>query len=389
MAHISDLRERHSRSCNTRKRGSCNCVPSYQARVWVPTDGRRRTRTFSGKGAKSAAKNWLTDARKLVKDGKLKAPETTTLREAVDDFLAGAEQGVIRNRNREPYKPAVVRNYRTAVTKHVLPVLGDHRLDSITFAELERLQEQLQASGLSGSTVRNTFVVLKAVFRRAKRAGLITVKPTDDLELPSAGFADRAATPAQAAAALAALPESEQALWAVAFYAGLRRGELRALRVENIHATYIDVVHGWDDVEGEQAPKSAAGVRRVPLTETLRPYLEAHLARTGRTGSDLIFGKTTSQPFAPRTVTDRARAAWIDADRWTLKEGRASFRTWLDATTIGDTRADRYHGHSDAHVRGRYIIPPESQLAADAARLDEYLSGSVAGKVVALERAAG
>jgi integrase len=36
-------------------------------------------------------------------------------------------------------------------------------------------------------------------------------------------------------------------------YAGLRRGELRALRVRNLNleADLIDVERGWDDVEGE------------------------------------------------------------------------------------------------------------------------------------------
>jgi integrase len=391
MTKTSDLRERHSRSCNTRKGGRCNCVPSYQARVWVAADGKRRTRTFSGKGAKHAAQAWLVDARKLVKDGKLRAPEATTLRKAVADFLEGAETGAIHKRGGENYKPAYIRQVRSALDKHVLPTLGDRRLDAITFLELRTLQEDLQEAGLSGSTVRNCFVPLKTIYKRARQAGLIAVKPTDDLELPVAGTADRAATPAQAVAAIDALPEEDRALWAVAFFAGLRRGELRALRVENIHKHYIDVQHGWDDVAGEGPTKSRAGVRRVPLTETLRPHLDAHLERTGRTGAELVFGKTSTQPFMPRDVSGRADDAWQKAklERWMLKEARASFRTWLDATTIGDTRADRYHGHSDGHVRGRYIIPPETQLIADARILDAYLAGSLAGKVVAIDAAAG
>jgi hypothetical protein len=86
-------------------------------------------------------------------------------------------------------------------------------------------------------------------------------------------------------------------------------------------------------------------------------------------------------------VSDRADDAWNGGERWTLKECRASYRTWLDATTIGDTRADRYHGHSDGHVRGRYIIPPDSQLADDAAKLDAYLARATEGKVRTLATA--
>jgi hypothetical protein len=46
MAHNTDIRKRHSRSCSSLNGGNCNCRPSRQARVWVPADGKRRTRTF-------------------------------------------------------------------------------------------------------------------------------------------------------------------------------------------------------------------------------------------------------------------------------------------------------------------------------------------------------
>src|SRR5436190_299274 len=65
--------ERHSRGC-VHPAGACTCKPgpSYQAWVWLPQEGRKKRRTFSGKGAKAAAKGWLTDAKKAAKDGKLR-----------------------------------------------------------------------------------------------------------------------------------------------------------------------------------------------------------------------------------------------------------------------------------------------------------------------------
>jgi hypothetical protein len=49
-----------------------------------------------------------------------------------------------------------------------------------------------------------------------------------------------------------------------------------------------------------------------------------------------------------------------------------------------ETRADRYMGHSNPSVQARYRHQLEGQLAEDARRLDEYLTGAVAGKVVTL-----
>ena len=55
------------------------------------------------------------------------------------------------------------------------------------------------------------------------------------------------------AALLAAAPEQDRALWATALYAGLRYGELRALRWENVDLAggKIRVVESWDDREGK------------------------------------------------------------------------------------------------------------------------------------------
>jgi hypothetical protein len=68
----------------------------------------------------------------------------------------------------------------------------------------------------------------------------------------------------------------------------------------------------------------------------------------------------------------------------TPHECRHSYSSYLDAAGITETRADRYMGHSNPSVAARYRHQLPGQLAEDAARLDEYLSGATAGRVVAL-----
>jgi hypothetical protein len=46
--------------------------------------------------------------------------------------------------------------------------------------------------------------------------------------------------------------------------------------------------------------------------------------------------------------------------------------------------ADIYLGHADGSMSARYTHQFEGQREADAAALDEYLSGSTAGKIVKL-----
>ncbi len=80
----------------------------------------------------------------------------------------------------------------------------------------------------------------------------VTFNPTIDIELPTdAKSRDRIASATEAQALIAALPADERALWATALYAGLRRGELRALRWSDfdLGRSEIRVQRAWD-VEG-------------------------------------------------------------------------------------------------------------------------------------------
>ena len=78
------------------------------------------------------------------------------------------------------------------------------------------------------------------------------------------------------------------ALWATALYAGLRRGEPLALRSEDVDlaAGVIRVDRAYDPKAAVfVAPKSRAGVRRVPIPSVLREYLIAHRRSGARPGS--------------------------------------------------------------------------------------------------------
>ena len=72
---------------------------------------------------------------------------------------------------------------------------------------------------------------------------------------------------------LAAASSGDRAFWATAIYAGLRRGELLALRWEDVDLAsgVIHVRRGWDTIKGEIEPKSrqaAAGCRSPPCCAT-------------------------------------------------------------------------------------------------------------------------
>ena len=150
---------------------------------------------------------------------------------------------------------------------------------------IQDLVDRLVARGLAPSTVRNSVLPLRAIFRRAVARSEVVKNPTLGLSLPAVrGRRERVARPEEARALIAALPAGDRALWASALYAGLRRGELQALRWQDVDldAGLIRVERSFDQKAGPIEPKSRSGRRRVPLARPLRAELLAH--RVGRDG---------------------------------------------------------------------------------------------------------
>src|SRR4051794_10034233 len=104
---------------------------------------------------------------------------------------------------------------------------------------------------------------------------------------------------------------------------GAQARRAMALRVQSIDldAGVIHVDRGWDVMEGEQEA-NGRNPRKVPIATARRGHLLAHLMRTGRRDDDLILGRTSTLPFDPHRVSDRADTAWAEAklERITVHE---------------------------------------------------------------------
>jgi integrase len=261
----------------------------------------------------------------------------------------------------------------------VLPKLGGARLSEIRRIDVQDLADRFCAESLDASTVRNTLMPLRAIFRRALARGEVAVNPTTGLELPAVeGSRDRIASPAEATALLAALPERDRALWATAMYAGLRRGELLALRWEDVDVTagVIHVERSWDAKEGVIAPKSRAARRTVPIAAVLRDHLVEHKLRSGRRVG-LAFGTSYTQPFTPSNIRKRANATWLGVGLVPigLHECRHTFASLMIAAGVNAKALSTYMGHSSVTItldRYGHLMPGNESEAA--ARLDAYLS---------------
>jgi integrase len=277
---------------------------------------------------------------------------------------------------RRPYKPSAIRAYDEALRVHILPAVGALRLSEVKRKHVQGIADRLHAAGKSPSTIRNAVMPLRVIYRRAIRADEITATPCVNLDLPAVrGRRDRVPSPIEAAALISALPESDRALWATALYAGLRRGELRALQWDDVDlvAGVIRVRRSMDARGSIIAPKSAAGTRTVPIAKVLRAHLAAHRLRNR--SSRYVFG-TGHRAFTPTSVTKRARAAWLATQLKPigLHDARHAAASVLIAAGVNVKALSTYMGHASITVtldRYSHLFPGNEDEAAGL--VDAYL----------------
>ena len=377
---------RHSRRCSSRLGGDCDCKPSYQAQVWAPQQGKPIRRTFR---TLREARTWRGQAKVDLRRGRLGAPTKTTIDGAAEEWLAGARSGVVRTRSGEPYKPSAVRSYEFSLQRFVLPELGKLRLSALTKARLQQLIDGLLRRDYSPSTVRNAVLPLRAIYRRAAERGEVVANPTTELALPAdRSRRDRVSPPKEAEALLRALPPADRALWATAMYAGLRRGELQALRWESIDLEegILRVERSWDRVAGEIEPKSRSGRRRVPIPGSLRTHLVEQRLRQGAGGVGFALSRTGARPFDPSGTRKRAILAFARAglEPVTLHDCRHTYAALMIAAGVNVKALSSYMGHSSITVtldRYGHLMPGAEREAA--ALLDGFLEREKAASVPA------
>ena len=361
---------RHSRSCSSRDGLGCSCRPSYQAQVWSAKEHKTIRKTFRDL---ADARAWRQDSQVALRKGLLRSPSHTTLSEAAAEWLTAAKTGLVRTRSGETYKPSAIRAYCQALNHRALPQLGSKRLTAISHTMLQDFADRLAADGLSPSSIRNTLMPLRAIFRRAHRRGEVATNPTLNLALPAVrGTRDRVAAPNEVAPLLDTLTPADRAIYATAIYAGLRAGELQALLWDDIDLdrNLIHVRRNWDRQEGFVEPKSRSGTRRVPLTPTLRHELLNHKLRQHPSNHSFVFpNQRGTRPFNPSTLKLHTSKAWHQAGLTPigLHECRHTYAAYMIAAGINSKALSTYMGHSTITItldRYGHLLPGNENNAA-------------------------
>lgn len=177
------------------------------------------------------------------------------------------------------YKQKISEKTRESYTRlHALaaPIISEKELEAITPDDIQAAL--IAAEETAGSRqAQLAYTLLHAVFRRAVRSGHIRQSPVEAVDKPAHEGKQGRAIEGADWQRLAPIISGDVA-FALACFAGLRRGEVLGLRRGDIdlEAGLIRVERQRVRVKGQLVtapPKSSAGVRIVPISPELAPIL--------------------------------------------------------------------------------------------------------------------
>jgi len=272
-------------------------------------------------------------------------------------------------------KPSTVAGYRSILETRLNPVFGKLPVDQITRNQVKDSLSDLAKSGLSRNSLRNTLCTLRVILNQAIEDGLIDRNPSARLgrftksEKPK--FQATALTHQESETFLASTQEvcpDYFALFLMALRAGLRRGELVALRWGDIQFgssdrdpnRYIFVQHNYV-ARQFTTPKSKKS-RRVDLSRQLRGVLlelrdrrmlKAFTAGKSSIADELVFPSPKGSVLDPDNLIKRYFLPAVEhagLRRFRFHDLRHSYGSFLIQGGASLTYVKEQMGHSSIQV---------------------------------------
>ena len=266
-------------------------------------------------------------------------------------------------------KPSTRSGYEEVSAAILTPRWGERPVDSIDHAELLALDASLASRGASSSRRRNAQIVARSVLKHAlAREGWPTFPP-----LPRVGSkVVRAPSEADVARLIEFAPPALTLPILLAYYAGLRAGEVRGLKWCDIDLRGRELLVRRAVCRGVEAAPKSGSERRVPLAEALFAALSS--ARRGSPDSLVCpspKSKRVERPWSEcalsRATTKLARRLGL---RFSFHGLRHAFCTALFRRTTPANVVQELLGHSNLTVTQRYAHATSADRRAAVALLN-------------------
>jgi integrase len=314
------------------------------------------------------------------------AGEPVTIADVTDRYLTHIE--------RRGRKPSTRQNIESEVRVHIEPYFADRALSTITPQEINDFVIVLEGKHLAAKTIRNVVATLSALFNfaRSPQRNWTSGNPCDGVELPAVpdNHDIRFLTLNDLDQLIDHTPTGDfqpldRALWRTAAMTGLRKGELLALRWQDIDWMAQRVRVRQNYVRGEfGTPKSKRSTRSVPLADEAGGELERLFKQSRwQADSDLVFAHpATGGPLHKANVLRRMRRALTAAnldETHRFHDLRHTFGTHMAAAGVPMRTLQEWMGHRDIKTTQIYADYSPSSREAEMIATAFDRRGSVRG----------
>lgn len=386
-------------------------LPGFGLRVWpsgrktflaqyrVGGGGRSKQRRFTiGTYPLLTAEEARLKAREVLSRARLgedlagardQARNAKTVAELTELWLAEAAH--INRRSGAPRTAQSVAGERGRINAHVLPLLGNRRLNDLSRADVERFRDQIARGATAGEkktklrgrarvrggqgTATRTVRMLASIFAFAVDRGLMADNPARGVRLTPGRSMNRFLSPqelarlGEALAALEAKGRHPYALTIIRLLAltGARRSEITGLR--------------WREVDFERGllrlEASKTGAKTLPLSA---PAILILQSQTKVEGSDYVFPAATGSSHFQglgRIWHEAREAAGLDNVR--LHDLRHTFASFGASGGLGLPVIGALLGHRQAATTARYAHLADDPLRAAAERIGGTIADAMHG----------
>jgi integrase len=268
---------------------------------------------------------------------------------------------------------------------HAKPKLGHLRLQQVRREHIQRWYNGLIAGGRMESTAHKYFLCVSAAFTQAVKNELIVKNPCSGLvraEQRSHEYDFLSIAEAKHFFDTLGADDPWAPVWAVALYAGLRRGEIIGLRWQDVDLeqglihVQQQIQYLWLDAEGRRTksrqatipPKSQAGNRIIPIAGEVIPLLRRQKVRQAEerllyghlyddSRGDLVFSRPGGQPLPDNsvnvTLTQQLQATGLP--RLRVHDLRHTYACILESLGTPITTIRHLLGHSDVRTTEQYL----------------------------------
>ncbi len=305
--------------------------PVFYARFKKP-DGTWGSGKCTNTTNRNMAETWAIN---YLQGGQVVLKENITFEEFTAGFFNwGGEWATDKQVTGKRVTPRQCKEKTAILIGRLLPVFGKMRLTQIDKTAIKAFRNDLFLKGYAGQTINASLSCLKVILEAAEEKALIRYLPK--IERASIKAKERGILTVEEVRRLFALEWPDFRCYVMNFAAastGLRRGELLALQLKQVHGDYIEVNRSWDEVSASMNETTKTGrSRTVIIPGMLKREIDRLIDMNpwGKPDSFLFYSTVEHKPMEGSLALETLYQAMevIGIDGIARKARNITFHSW-------------------------------------------------------------